>query len=97
MPWNKTDLYEAVNKDMDQIRKCIDQHHCLLASILNGTDSRDQLEWVSKHRPYMTREEKLKEAIQETIETLEQSKKSFKSKRLENLRNRLTRVLMETG
>ncbi len=26
MPWNKTDLYEAVNKNIDQIRKCIDQH-----------------------------------------------------------------------
>jgi hypothetical protein len=46
--------------------------------------------------PFPSRNEnKLKEAIKETIEVLEQTRKAFKSKRLELLRKRLTQVLID--
>ncbi len=95
MPRDKRKLYEAVNKNLDQIRQSIDQHHCLLASLLGFDDDSDQLEIIAKHCPYLAREEKMKKTIQEAIETLEQTKKSFKSKRLEMLRKKLTNVLIE--
>jgi hypothetical protein len=37
----------------------------------------------------------LRQVLVETIEVLEESKKAFKSKRLENLRKKLTMVLMD--
>ncbi len=95
MSQDKKELYEAINKNLDQIRQSIDQHHCLLASILNEADQSGQLEITTKQCPYLAREEKLKKAIQEAIEILEQTKKSFKSKRLEMLRKKLTGVLIE--
>ena len=95
MSRDKKELYEAINKNLNQIRKSIDQHHCLLASLLGFDDDSDHLEIISKHCPYLAREERLKKAIQEAVETLEQTKKSFKSKRLEMLRKKLTNVLIE--
>ncbi len=38
----------------------------------------------------------LRQALYETIETLEETRKAFKSKRLEILRKKLMKVLMET-
>ena len=56
---------------------------------LDGADERDEL-----GLPWL-REEKLKAAIKEAVEELEESRKSFKSKRLELLRKKLTRTLMD--
>ena len=54
-----------------------------------GADGRDELGLP------LVREEKLKAALKEAIEELEESRKSFKSKRLELLRKKLTRTLMD--
>ena len=43
-----------------------------------------------------TDETSLKKAIREAIEVLEESRKAFKSKRLEALRKKLTKVLIES-
>ncbi len=92
---NKKDLYYAVHKNLEQMRKHIDQHHRLLAAILDRGFDENDLSLISKSCPYMAREKKLKQAIQEAIETLEESRKSFKSKKLELLRKKLTRTLMD--
>ncbi len=42
-----------------------------------------------------TNEGRLRRTLYETIETLEETKKAFKSKRLEALRKKLIKVLME--
>ena len=91
---DKNQLYEAIDKNLEQIHRYLDQHQCLLASILDETYDSQRQEMISKYCPRIIREEKFKKAIQEAIEVLEQSKKSFKSKRLEDLRKRLTKVLM---
>ncbi len=44
----------------------------------------------------LTNEGRLRRTLYETIETLEETRKAFKSKRLEILRKKLTKVLMET-
>ncbi len=44
----------------------------------------------------LTNEGRLRRTLYETIETLEETKKAFKSKRLEALRKKLMKVLMET-
>ena len=41
-------------------------------------------------------EGRLRQVLYETIETLEETRKAFKSKRLETLRKKLLKVLMET-
>jgi hypothetical protein len=45
--------------------------------------------------PIRSREACFKQAIEEAINVLEESRKAFKSKRLEVLRKKLTRVLIE--
>jgi predicted nucleotide-binding protein (sugar kinase/HSP70/actin superfamily) len=91
------DLYEAVHKNLEKIRHDIDQHQCLLTSIMEGTVDREQLQQIARSCPYINREERMKQAIQEAIDVLEKSKQSFKSKQLEMLRKKLTQVLMENG
>ncbi len=92
---DKNNLANVLNESVKELQHRLDQHSCLVAAILDGrVDGRD-LPPRSNICPSQTREEKLRQAVQEAIEVLEQSRKSFKSKQLELLRKKLTQVLID--
>ena len=81
------EMAEAIAASAAQLKEKIDSHNKLIAAsfgvedIDNTTnDSGDQL----------------RQALYETIEVLEETRKVFKSKRLETLRKKLMKILMET-
>jgi len=88
---DKNNLANVLNESVKELQHRLDQHSCLVAAILDGRD----LPPRSNICPSQTREEKLRQAVQEAIEVLEQSRKSFKSRQLELLRKKLTQVLID--
>lgn len=86
----------AINESARELRKNIDRHYSLVASVLEEKEGLGQFQGVMEVCPPRSRESVLKRAITETIDVLEESRKAFKSKRLESLRRRLTRVLIDT-
>lgn len=94
MEITKQELIDALNSSIKELQQGIDMHCCLVASILEGqVDERNMLPFLLQC-PRKPRERILKEAIEDAIDVLEESRKAFKSKRLENLRKRLTQVLI---
>jgi hypothetical protein len=90
----KKDLVTVINKSTEELHQKIDRQHYLLTALLEkqvGDETLKHLAWPA-HSP---NENKLKQAIMETIDVLEESRKAFKSKRLEVLRKKLTQVLIE--
>lgn len=87
-------IIEKLQNSTDEIHRRLDIQCELIENILNK-----KLEY--KYQPHSDREalcereKKLVNAIKDTIDVLEQTKKSFKSKRLEQLRKKLTDVLIE--
>jgi hypothetical protein len=94
---DKMDIIKAVNESVKELRKHIEQHHCLVASVLTEERDGDALRKAMDLCPSRSRELLLKGAIKEAIEVLEESRKAFKSKKLEVLRKKLTRILIDTG
>ncbi len=81
-------MTEAIAASAAQLKERIEHHHKLIAAafgseVLDGTikDFDD--------------DKQLRQALYETIETLEETRKAFKSKKLETLRKKLMKVLME--
>jgi hypothetical protein len=93
---NKKELIRAINENVRELRKNIDMHHRLITSVLEERADLPDLERVMGLYPSRSHESVLKGAIGEAIDVLEESRKAFKSKRLESLRKRLTRVLIDT-
>lgn len=93
---DKDTLANVLNESVKELQHRLDQHSCLVAAILDGQVDCRNLRPRKNLCPSQSREEKLRQAIQEAIEVLEQSRKSFKSKQLEFLRKKLTKVLIDT-
>lgn len=75
----------------------LQQHLQLFGKILHERqEGAANLEVFTTLPELQAREEKLQAVIVEAINELEESRKSFKSKRLEQLRKRLTQVLVES-
>lgn len=91
---NKRDLITAIDRSAEELHQKIDMHRYLMATILEQKmdDGNIKQFFLTAYSPDETR---LREAIRETIEILEESRRAFKSKRLEVLRKKLTRVLIE--
>ncbi|MEA2085176.1 MAG: hypothetical protein U9O82_13260 [Thermodesulfobacteriota bacterium] len=92
---DKKDLINAVNESVKGLHQGIDMHRCLVASILEQRVDQRNLQTLFSFCFSRSREEQLKKAIKEAVEVLEESRKAFKSRRLEALRKKLTRVLID--
>lgn len=95
MGGKKEELMKTISKSVKDLHRDIDMHYSLIASALKEKVAHDDLERVMNLSPPYSREAVLKRAIKEAIDVLEESRKAFKSKRLEWLRKRLTRVLID--
>jgi len=92
---SKKDLVTVINRSAEELHQKIDMQRYLMTTLLEkkvGDETLKQLVLPT----YFPDENKLKQAIMETIEVLEESRKAFKSKRLEVLRKKLTQVLIES-
>ena len=96
MGLDKDALLEALNASVKDLQKGIDMHCCLVASIMDEKVDERNLKPLFDLCPSKSREQTLKQAIKDAIDTLEESRKAFKSKQLEALRKRLTQVLIDT-
>lgn len=92
---DKIKLISAINESVQELQQGIDTHRCLLASILEQQIDKDSYRQLMAVCPSRRREGAMKDAIQETIEVLEESRKAFKSKKLEILRKKLIKVLID--
>jgi hypothetical protein len=91
----KKDLVTVINRSAEELHQKIDMQRYLMTALLEkkvGHETLDQLVLPT----YSPNEDRLKQAIMETIDVLEESRKAFKSKRLEMLRKKLTQVLIES-
>ncbi|MFW6052913.1 MAG: hypothetical protein ACOC8I_03285 [Desulfosalsimonas sp.] len=95
MSFDEKNLANVLNESVKELQHRLDEHSCLVAAILDGRVDCQNLPRRTDVCFLQTREEKLRQAIQEAIEVLEQSRKSFKSKQLELLRKKLTQVLID--
>jgi hypothetical protein len=80
---------------MKELQQGIDTHCCLVTSVLEDRLDECSLRPLLDVCPKRSRELKLEKTIREAIDILEESRKAFKSKRLEALRKKLTRVLID--
>jgi predicted nucleotide-binding protein (sugar kinase/HSP70/actin superfamily) len=91
-----TELIDALTISARELQQGIQMHCGLMTSLLEGKQlDENSLQPLIDRCPKRSREVKLEKAIGEAIQALEESRKSFKSKRLEILRKKLTRVLIE--
>ena len=82
-------ITEAIAASAAQLKERIEHHHKLIAAAFGSEDIDDRIKDFDDDK-------QLRQALYETIETLEETRKAFKSKRLETLRKKLMKVLMET-
>jgi len=90
----KKDLVTVINRSTEELHQKIDMQRYLMTTLLEkkvGDETIKQLDLPT----FFPNENRLKQAIMETIDVLEESRKAFKSKRLEVLRKKLTQVLIE--
>ncbi len=91
----KKDLFTVINRSTEELHQKIDMQRYLMTTLLEkqvGDETVKQLVLPTNS----SNENRLKQAIMETIDVLEESRKAFKSKRLEVLRKKLTQVLIES-
>ncbi len=80
-------MTEAIAASAAQLKEKADAHNKLIAEAF-GIDDGDDTTGGSVNQ--------LRQVLYETIEVLEETRKAFKSKRLETLRKKLMKILMET-
>ncbi len=80
-------MAEELAASAAQLKEKLDSHNKLIAEAF-GIDDPDDTTNGSANQ--------LRQALYETIEVLEETRKAFKSKRLETLRKKLMKILMET-
>ncbi|MBW2642226.1 MAG: hypothetical protein JRC89_02385 [Deltaproteobacteria bacterium] len=90
----KKDLVTVINRSAEELHQKIDMHRCLMTTLLEKKVANETIKQLALPT-YFPNENRLKQAIMETIDVLEESRKAFKSKRLEVLRKKLTQVLIE--
>ena len=89
------DLTKDFKKSVEELHNKIDLHYSLMAAMLEYKIVNEKTgDWFLQHN--FSDENVLKQAIKETIEVLEESRRAFKSKKLEVLRKKLTKILMQT-
>lgn len=81
------EMAEAIAASAAQLKEKIDSHNKLIAAAF-GVEDIDNTTNDSG--------DQLRQALYETIKVLEETRKAFKSKRLETLRKKLMKILMET-
>ena len=82
-------MTEAIAASAATLKKRIEHHHKLITAAFGSEDIDDRIKDFDDDK-------QLRQALYETIETLEETRKAFKSKKLEILRKKLMKVLMET-
>jgi len=92
---DKKQLIETVAQNITELQKKIDQHRCLVESLLGQDANAGRVREILATCPTLSREARLTAAIKEAIDVLEESRKAFKSKTLERLRKRLLQVLID--
>jgi len=90
----KKDLVTVINRSTEELHQKIDMHRYLMTTLLKKKVANETIKKLALPT-YFPNENRLKQAIMETIDVLEESRKAFKSKRLEVLRKKLTQVLIE--
>ena len=91
------EMLNAFNDSVRELQNGIQQHCCLVASMLEANASDHELEQFRKFCPYRSREQRLVSVITDAIEELEATRKAFKSKKLEALRKKLTHALIDNA
>jgi hypothetical protein len=91
----KDEVIHALSASVKKLQQGIDTHCCLLASLKGEDIDRRNLDPLLDDCPKYNREQEYKAAIEEAINVIEESRKAFKSKRLEALRKKLTKVLID--
>ena len=91
---NKKDLISVIEKSAEDLHQKIDIHRDLMSTILEQRVDDDTVKRLLISS-FSSNGRRLKEALKETIAVLEETRKAFKSKRLEVLRKKLTRILIE--
>jgi hypothetical protein len=91
----KDEVIHALSASVKQLQQGIDTHCCLLATLKGEDIDIRNLDPLISDCPKCSREQAYKAAIEEAIKVIEESRKAFKSKRLEALRKRLTKVLID--
>ena len=90
----KKDLVTVINRSAEELHQKIDMQCYLMTTLLEKKVANETIKELALPT-YFPNENRLKQAIMETIDVLEESRKAFKSKRLEVLRKKLTQVLIE--
>ena len=80
-------MAEAIAASAAQLKEKADSHNKLIAEAFGVEDIDDTTSDTAIQ---------LRQALYETIKVLEETRKAFKSKRLETLRKKLMKILMET-
>ena len=80
-------MAEVIAASAAQLKEKIDSHNKLIAAAFGVEDIDDTTNDSGVQ---------LRQALYETVEVLEETRKVFKSKRLETLRRKLMKILMET-
>jgi hypothetical protein len=96
MGLEKKEIIDALNTSVKELQQGIDTHCCLLATLKGEAVDGRNLGGLACLGPNGIREKAYKAAIEEAINVIEESRKAFKSKRLEALRKKLTKVLIDT-
>jgi hypothetical protein len=95
MGLEKQAIIDALSSSVKELQQGIDSHCCLLASLKGEAVDGRNLSAVLDLCPNRSREQALRAAIEEAIDVIEESRRAFKSKRLEALRKKLTKVLID--
>ena len=88
------ELLMALHDRTEELHRRMDMQCSLMEDIINKGFKKEDLSADKKGRTNQ-REEILVNALKDTIDVLEQTRKSFKSKKLEQLRKKLTEVLID--
>ncbi len=86
---------KAVDRSIQALYVAVLSHLDVMASIRGPGEKDLQKETIFCLNSPQSREKLLREALLEAIEVLEESRKAFKSKRLEMLRRKLTKALID--
>ncbi len=84
----RDNMTEAIAASAARLKERVDVHHKLIAAAFGAEDTDYRIKDFYDNS-------QLRQVLYETIETLEETRKAFKSKRLETLRKKLMKVLME--
>ena len=95
MRGDEKEVITALSTSVREIQKGIEMQCGLLAALMDDHPDADGLRAHLELCPGFSREQKLRQAIQEAIEVIESTRRSFKSKQLETLRKKLTQVLID--